>query len=180
MKSLINWSLSKFGLYTDKNRNILLLGLDNAGKTTLLELLSDDRISINIPTQNPISKEFIINNNTFRAYDLGGHKSIRKLWDDYLYNIDGLVFIIDAYERDRFYEVREEYCNLITKQDILKKPILILGNKIDITSSCSEEELNDLLGIDHLNQNIKIFMCSILNRYNIRNAFEWFANKIDN
>ena len=178
MKSFFHWSLSKLGVNKRKESTILFIGLDNSGKTSLLHLLSNHRVSSHIPTQNPTSNQFIIDNITFNAYDLGGHKSIRRLWDDYLYNVDAIVYLIDAYDRDRLIESKLEFNKLITNSKLTQIPILVLGNKIDLPQACSEEELKNILGIEDYESNLKLFMCSIINKYNIVNAFQWVSSKI--
>ena len=71
-----------------------------------------------------------------------------------------------------------EFNKLITNSQLNQIPILVLGNKIDLPQACSEEELKDILGIEDYESNLKLFMCSIINKYNIGNAFQWLSSKI--
>lgn len=95
-KGVFEW----FGFF-QKSANIVFLGLDNAGKTTLLYMLQSDRYTQTDSTIHPHQAEVTIGNIRFNSYDLGGHLQARKTWREYCGQLDGIIFIIDAADRDR-------------------------------------------------------------------------------
>ena len=85
---------------------ILMLGLDAAGKTTILYKLklneavsSIPTIGFNVETVSPVK------NVSFTVWDVGGQDKIRPLWKHYFHNTEGLVYVVDSADRERFNEV---------------------------------------------------------------------------
>ena len=183
-KSVLNY----LGLAQKKGK-ILFLGLDNAGKTTLLHVLKDNRIAAHQPTNHPHSEDLIIDSITFKTFDLGGHEAARLLWKDYFSTIDGIIYLVDSSDRTRFDESSIELQKLLETPELQNVPVVVLGNKIDIGNAASEEELRNAFKLpSHLTYQgpagnrdnrggrpIQVFMCSVLNRMGYREAFQWLA-----
>ena len=183
--------LANLGLYR-KDAKILFLGLDNAGKTTLVRMLKENRVQLHEPTIHPNTDELIIGNIKFKAIDLGGHESARILWKDYVAAVDGVVYLVDAYDRTRFPEAFEELNKLLAMEELQDIPFLVLGNKIDIPSAASEDDLKQALGLgdslfgkdnddDYYNPSspirpVELYMCSIIRRMGYAEGFQWLSH----
>ena len=112
------WSslLQSLGWQTTKSASILLLGLDNAGKTTLLHRLSTQgQLRPFPPTDRPRQDSFQAGPIHFQAFDLGGHEAVRHLWEDYVNSqISAVVFLVDAADVERLEEAGYELDALLS------------------------------------------------------------------
>lgn len=172
-----------------KSGKLVFLGLDNAGKTTLLHMLKDDKLAQHVPTLHPTSEELTLGNIQFTTFDLGGHAQVRRVWKDYFPAIDAIVFLIDVWDRQRFPESANELESILNDEQLINCPILLLGNKIDKHGAAGEDEIRNYFklfgkttGKTFIPRNklqsrpMELFMCSVKQRQGYGEAFRWLSD----
>ena len=164
-------------LFGKKKSIILLLGLDNSGKTTLMNQLKNNSLKQSPPTWHPTNEELIFEGVRIIARDMGGHEAGRRLWSDYFRGVDAIIFIIDAADLNRFSESKGVFESLTSEELLHKIPIIVLANKIDRIGAASEAEIRKYFAIQssefrgHDERPVDLFMCSIKMRQGYSQAF---------
>ncbi|NXO21994.1 ARL14 protein, partial [Cisticola juncidis] len=125
-----------------KRTNIVMLGLDSAGKSTLLYKFRYKDAFLTMPTIGfnvdmiEAGKDF-----TLTIWDVGGQKKMRELWSNFLGDTDGLLYVVDSSDKQRLDESRREF-ELILKNDSIKNvPVVVLANKQDVPGALNAEEI---------------------------------------
>mmetsp|Transcript_4542 Transcript_4542/g.6342 ORF Transcript_4542/g.6342 Transcript_4542/m.6342 type:complete len:186 (+) Transcript_4542:70-627(+) len=173
--------LFKWG-FISKKATILLLGLDNAGKTTLLYKLKFGEVRLVIPTQRAQLQEIDFGNIKFRTWDLGGHAQVRAIWRDYFPEADAIVFMVDSADTERLEEAKVQLHSLLEDTNLSNVHFLILANKIDIETALNREQLVNLLGLDnYLSQEsstrqVQLFRCSLVEGTGYGEGLNWLAD----
>ncbi|KAH7980028.1 hypothetical protein HPB49_012619 [Dermacentor silvarum] len=139
--------LRKLKSTPDRELRILLLGLDNAGKTTILKKLASEDITHITPTQGFNIKSVQAEGFKLNVWDIGGQRKIRPYWQNYFENTDVLLYVIDSSDRARFEETGVELAELLSEDKLLGVPLLVLANKQDLVHSAPAAELADGLNL---------------------------------
>lgn len=131
-----------------RRAKVLMLGLDGAGKSTLLYKLKLNETVNTIPTLGfNVETVQIARNVSFTVWDLGGQKQIRQLWKHYFTGCEGLLYIVDSTDKDRFASAQEELAWILNEQEMSGVPLMVLANKQDLPRAVAPDELASKLGL---------------------------------
>ncbi|KAF2325043.1 hypothetical protein GH714_022407 [Hevea brasiliensis] len=131
---------------------ILMVGLDAAGKTTILYKLKLGEIVTTIPTIGFNVETVEYKNISFTVWDVGGQDKIRPLWRHYFQNTQGLIFVVDSNDRDRVVEARDELHRMLNEDELRDAVLLVFANKQDLPNAMNAAEITDKLGLHSLRQ----------------------------
>mmetsp|Transcript_71738 Transcript_71738/g.149776 ORF Transcript_71738/g.149776 Transcript_71738/m.149776 type:complete len:179 (+) Transcript_71738:213-749(+) len=164
---------------TDKEFRILVLGLDNAGKTTALKKLADEDITHTMPTQGFNIKSVIHEGFKLNVWDIGGQKTIRPYWRNYFDQTDALVYVIDCGDRRRIDETGVELAQLLDEEKLAGVPLLIFANKQDLLNAMEPDEVSETLSLHNIrDRNWHIQACSAKEGKGLQNGMEWLVQNV--
>jgi ADP-ribosylation factor-like protein 2 len=165
----------------EKEMRILILGLDNAGKTTIVKKLCGQPIDQIEPTLGFQIQTLEYNDFKLNIWDIGGQSSIRAYWRNYFEKTDGLVWVVDSSDTSRFDLVRQELENLLQQERLAGATLLIWANKQDIEGSSSSEQIVDFLKLQDLqykNRHWSIHACSAITGQGLMEGMDWMVEDI--
>ena len=133
-----------------KDVRILMVGLDAAGKTTILYQLKMGETVKTIPTIGFNVETLEYKNLNFTVWDVGGQDKIRVLWKHYYQNTDGLIFVVDSNDRDRIEDAAEELKKMLAEEELKDCCVLVLANKQDLNGALPPNKKKKKLGMESL------------------------------
>lgn len=146
MGSVIIKKLKKL-FHTGKPQQILMVGLDSVGKTTILYLLQNNNTIDTVPTIGFNIEDIKIGDTTLKICDMGGQKKIRGLWKNYCDDSNGIVYVFDISDPEKWEEGKGYLIDIAKEKDV---PVLIILNKIDLIGYNKEEIENRVNTINEM------------------------------
>mmetsp|Transcript_76531 Transcript_76531/g.236984 ORF Transcript_76531/g.236984 Transcript_76531/m.236984 type:complete len:182 (-) Transcript_76531:113-658(-) len=162
----------------DKEARILMLGLDNAGKTTILKKMSEEDISHIMPTQGFNIKSLMQDGFKLNVWDIGGQKTIRPYWSNYFESSDALVYVIDSSDKRRLEESGGELKELLAEDKLGGIPLLVFANKQDLLQATPANEIAESLSLSNIkDRNWTIQACSAKDGTGLQEGMEWVVGQ---
>ncbi|KAJ6222492.1 hypothetical protein RDWZM_001037 [Blomia tropicalis] len=171
--------LKKFKSTPNRELRILLLGLDNAGKTTILKKLASEDITHITPTQGFNIKSVQSPGFKLNVWDIGGQRKIRPYWRNYFEDTDVLIYVIDSADKKRFEETSVELNELLSEEKLATVPLLIYANKQDLINAVTAGELAESLHLVTIRDRAwQIQACSATSGEGLKDGIDWICKNI--
>ena len=166
-----------------KDAQILLVGLDNSGKSSIINYLkpNESKLAIIKPTVGFNTEKLNAKGMNLTIFDMSGNNRYRNLWEHYYRDVDAIVFVIDVADRMRVVVSKEELDLMLNNPELKQRniPILFLANKNDLKEALPIGEIKCELELDRIkNKKWEIVGCSSKFGEGIINGFEWLAQAI--
>ena len=167
-----------FFIRSRNNFKIIILGIQNAGKTTILYRLSIGQLVKTTPTIGSNVEEISYNNVKLQAWDLGGQESTRSIWNVYYANTDGIIYVIDTHE-ESYDDSKTQFYKLLENDALKNAVILIYANKQDLPGAKSVADIIQIYGLDTIKDHIwHIQPCSATTGEGLITGMKWLSDQL--
>ncbi len=158
------------------------VGIDNAGKTTIIDIFSKQKLTKTIPTVGVNLEQIGFSEIDFEVniLDMGGQKHFRLLWVDYLNTVDAILYVIDSSDHERLDETINEFRKMLVLTEVNAVPILVLLNKTDLPNSMNSMSIGDKLSVfpELANRDWNIIETSAVTTKGLIEMFKWTYSKV--
>ncbi|XP_057292844.1 ADP-ribosylation factor-like protein 5B [Hydractinia symbiolongicarpus] len=166
-------------LFGDKEHKVIIVGLDNAGKTTILYQFLMNEVVQTSPTIGSNVEEVKWKNTQFCMWDIGGQDSLRKDWSTYYSTAEFLIFVIDSTDRERLHISKSELYNMLSHEELRHASLLVFANKQDVKGSMSTAELSEQLNLTSIRDHgWHMQACCALSGEGLYQGLEWLAQRV--
>ena len=166
---------------SENEARLLVLGLDNSGKTTILKKMSGEDIDHIMPTQGFNIKSLTSSGFKLNVWDIGGQRTIRPYWRNYFENTDALVYVIDSADESRLVEAKDELLKLTAEDTLAGVSVLVFLNKQDLMNAQDAGEIDEKLDLSSVfgDRTYKLQPCSAKTGDGLGDGFEWLVECIN-
>ncbi|WKX94505.1 hypothetical protein Q1695_011634 [Nippostrongylus brasiliensis] len=163
----------------EREIRVLILGLDNAGKTTITKKFLGEDLSLVEPTLGFNIKTVDFHGFTINFWDVGGQKSLRSYWRNYFEQTDALIWVVDSGDRERLIACQEELKSLLTEERLSGATLLVLANKQDLPSAAKVGDIAKLMELEEIkSHHWRIYSCSAMTGENLLEAVSWMCDDV--
>ncbi|XP_030424111.1 ADP-ribosylation factor-like protein 2 isoform X1 [Gopherus evgoodei] len=163
----------------ERELRLLMLGLDNAGKTTILKKFNGEDIDTISPTLGFNIKTLEHRGFKLNIWDVGGQTSLRSYWRNYFESTDGLIWVVDSADQQRLQVCKQELQSLLVEERLAGATLLIFANKQDLPGALSSNAIREALELDSIkSHHWCIQACSAFTGENLLTGIDWLLDDI--
>lgn len=156
-----------------------MLGLDSAGKTTILYQLQLGEVISTIPTIGFNVETVEYKNIKLQVWDLGGQSSIRPYWRCYYADTAAIIYVVDASDHERLATARSELLAMLSEDELRGCKLLVFANKQDLPNSMDEGQVGAAIGLDELrDRQWSVWRCSAKEGTGLTEGLDWLVDAI--
>eukprot|EP00727_Mastigamoeba_balamuthi_P006243 m51a1_g2238 putative adp-ribosylation factor 1 (179) ;mRNA; f:277386-278016 len=170
---------SLFGSAT-RDWRVVMIGLDSAGKTTILYRLRIGEVIHTTPTIGFNVEAIEYKRLKLTVWDVGGQSRIRPLWQHYMRGADAIIFVVDSTDRERLEEAKDELHSLVRSPEAAKSPLLVYANKQDAPGALNADAVRDALAVEALGKDrpAAVFAASATQGVGLHEGLDWLARTL--
>ncbi|CAJ0938672.1 unnamed protein product [Ranitomeya imitator] len=173
------FTIVEFGVRLFEEHKVIIVGLDNAGKTTILYQFLMNEVVHTAPTIGSNVEEIVMRNTHFLMWDIGGQETLRATWNSYYSNTEFVILVIDSTDRERLPETRDELYKMLAHEDLQNAAVLIFANKQDVKDSMSATEISTMLALSAIKDRAwHIQGCCALTGEGLPAGLDWLKSQV--
>jgi len=170
------------GNSSKKQSKVICLGLDNGGKSTILNFLKPEAKKTTVEATVGFSAEKLKHDNiNYTFFDMSGQGRYRNLWEHYYSDAQGIVFVIDSSDDIRMCIVKDELDSMLANAEIKSRaPILFYANKMDKPKALKPTDISKLLKLDLItDRRWTIIPSNALKGTGLQEGLKWLSQHMD-
>ncbi|KAL7418372.1 hypothetical protein Q5752_006830 [Cryptotrichosporon argae] len=166
-------------LFARKETKVLILGLDNAGKSTILYRITMGSVVASAPTVGSNHEIYDYKGVRFGLVDIGGQTALRASWNQYFAGAEAIILVIDSSDAARMGLAKAELAKLVKDESLATSLLLVLANKQDLPNRLTPAQVSDALGLTDLREREwQIMGCSALTGAGLMEGMDWLVGKL--
>lgn len=158
---------------------ILMVGLDAAGKTTILYQMKLNEVVTTIPTIGFNVETVEYKNISFTVWDVGGQTIIRNLWRHYFCNTQGLIFVVDSNDPERIKDAAEELHIMLQEHELRNVALLVFANKQDLPRAMTTADIIDALGLSAVSNPWLVQASCAVSGAGLAEGLDWLSTHVN-
>ncbi|XP_074834959.1 putative ADP-ribosylation factor-like protein 5C [Carettochelys insculpta] len=166
-------------IFGSQEHKVIIVGLDNAGKTTILYQFLMNEVVHTSPTIGSNVEEIVLQKTHFLMWDIGGQETLRSTWNTYYSNTEFVILVIDSTDRERLTVTKEELYRMLAHEDLQNAAVLIFANKQDVKNSMTTSEISKVLTLSSIKDHPwHIQGCCALTGEGLPAGLEWMKSRV--